>query len=67
MRPTSPLSFFFFFVSQGVLEEVQLIEWPNPKQAVLNTLLVIGIVGGTSALLFAVNTGLTELSRVVYK
>lgn len=51
---------------QGVLEEVGLIRWPSPKQAVLNTVLVIAIVGGTSALLFAVNTLLTELSRVVY-
>ena len=52
--------------SQGVLEEVFLIKWPTPKQAFLNTLLVIAIVGGTSGVLFAVNTLLAELSRIVY-
>ena len=51
---------------QGVLEEVQLIDWPIPKTAFVQTLLVIGIVVGTSALLFAVNTLLTELSKTVY-
>jgi preprotein translocase SecE subunit len=51
---------------QGVLEEVQLIDWPSPKTAFVQTLLVIGIVVGTSALLFAVNTLLTELSKTVY-
>ena len=43
-----------------------LIKWPTPKQAFLNTLLVIAIVGGTSGVLFAVNTLLAELSRIVY-
>ena len=51
---------------QGVLEEVGLIKWPSPGGAVLNTLLVIGIVAGTSALLLAINTLLTEFSKAVY-
>lgn len=52
---------------EGVLEEVQLIQWPTPGSALLNTLLVLAIVGGTSLVLFAVNTTLAELSREVYK
>lgn len=51
---------------QGILEEVRLIKWPTPKSAVLNTLLVIGIVAGTSGMLFAVNTLLAEVARAVY-
>ena len=43
-----------------------LIKWPSPVSALLNTLLVIAIVGGTSALLFGVNTLLAEASRKVY-
>ena len=49
-----------------MLEEVQLITWPSPQSALLNTVLVIAIVGGTSAVLFGVNTLLAEASRVVY-
>ena len=52
---------------QGVLEEVGLIKWPGPKQAVLNTLLVMLIVAGTSGLLFGVNTLLTELAKIAYQ
>jgi len=51
---------------QGVMEEVGLIKWPSPQSALLNTLLVIAIVAGTSVVLFGVNTGLAELSRAVY-
>jgi len=51
---------------QGVLEEVRLIKWPSPKSALLNTLLVIAIVAGTSALLFGVNALLAEVSAAVY-
>jgi hypothetical protein len=51
---------------QGVLEEVGLIQWPTVSGALLNTLLVIGIVLGTSLVLLAVNTGLAELSRDIY-
>lgn len=51
----------------GVLEEVQLIEWPTFTSALLNTLLVISIVFGTSVVLFGVNTALTEVSNAIYK
>jgi len=51
---------------QGVLEEVRLIKWPTPQGALLNTLLVIAIVAGTSALLFGLNALLAELSAAVY-
>eukprot|EP00890_Picochlorum_soloecismus_P004845 jgi/Picsp_1/5361/NSC_02722-R1_protein len=51
---------------QGVLEEVGLIQWPTIAGALLNTVLVIGIVLGTSLVLLAVNTGLAELSRDIY-
>ncbi len=64
--PRQPQRCSGVWLAQGVLEEVFLIKWPSPKQAILNTLLVIVIVGGTSALLFAVNTLLAELSRVIY-
>lgn len=50
----------------GVMEEVQLIQWPTFTSALLNTLLVISIVFGTSVVLFGVNTALTELSNVIY-
>jgi preprotein translocase subunit SecE len=52
--------------AQGVMEEVGLIKWPAPVKAVLNTLLVILIVAGTSGLLLGINTLLTELSNAVY-
>ncbi len=48
------------------MEEVKLIKWPTPQSALLNTLLVIAIVAGTSAVLFGVNTLLAEASRAVY-
>ena len=45
-------------------EEVGLIKWPEPAKAALNTLLVIAIVVGTSASLLAINSLLTELSKL---
>lgn len=51
---------------QGVLEEAKLVKWPKLGKATLDTLLVIGIVAGTSGLLLAINTLLTDLSKVVY-
>jgi len=51
----------------GVMEEVQLIQWPTFTSALLNTLLVISIVFGTSVVLFGVNTVLTEASNAIYK
>jgi preprotein translocase SecE subunit len=51
----------------GVMEEVQLIQWPTFTSALLNTLLVISIVFGTSVVLFGVNTALTEVSNAIYK
>lgn len=50
----------------GVLEEVALIQWPSFTSAFLNTLLVIGLVFGTSVVLFGVNTALTEISNTIY-
>ncbi|KAL3156969.1 hypothetical protein ABBQ38_001227 [Trebouxia sp. C0009 RCD-2024] len=52
---------------QSILQEVRLIEWPTPKQALLNTVLVIGIVGASSVVLFAINSTLAELSKISYK
>lgn len=49
-----------------MLEEVRLIKWPTPQSALLNTLLVIAIVAGTSALLFGVNALLSEVTQAVY-
>ena len=36
-------------------------------QALLNTVLVIGIVGASSVVLFAINSTLAELSKISYK
>lgn len=55
-----------FWLMQGVLEEIGLIKWPTFQSALLNTLLVVAIVGGASAILFSVNTLLTELSKEIY-
>ncbi|KAL0049063.1 hypothetical protein WJX82_005279 [Trebouxia sp. C0006] len=51
---------------QSILQEVRLIEWPRPKQALTNTVLVIGIVGASSVILFAINSTLAELSKISY-
>lgn len=53
--------------TQGILEEVQLIEWPAPAQALTDTTLVIGIVAFTATVLFGVNTVLADLSKILYK
>ena len=49
---------------QGVSEEVRLIKWPVPGSAVLQTVLVIGIVAGTAAALLAINGALAEVSKI---
>ena len=49
-----------------MLEEVRLIRWPTPQAALVQTLLVVALVGATSVLLFTVNTLLNELSQLVY-
>lgn len=64
--PLDVLILHLHSILQGVLEEVQLIKWPTPQSALLNTLLVIAIVAATSVVLFGVNTALAELSRQVY-
>jgi len=53
-------------LSEGVLEEIGLIKWPSVSSALINTVLVVAIVASTSLVLFGVNTGLTELSKIVY-
>lgn len=52
---------------QSILQEVRLIEWPSPKQALTNTVLVIAIVGASSVVLFAINSTLAELSKISYR
>lgn len=59
-------TFDIVFILQGVLEEIRLIKWPSPVSAVLNTLLVVAIVAGSSVILFGVNTLLAELSKEIY-
>jgi preprotein translocase SecE subunit len=49
-----------------VLAEAKLIEWPSLKQALGDTVLVVGIVLGSALLLFVVNTLLADLSKVIY-
>lgn len=48
-------------VIQGALEEAQLITWPKPGKALLDTVLVLAIVAGTGTALFGVNVALTDL------
>lgn len=45
-------------------EEVGLIKWPAPGKALVQTVLVFGIVAGTAAALLAINSVLTELSKL---
>lgn len=47
---------------QGAFEEAQLITWPRPKKAFLDTFLVLAIVMGSGAMLLGVNVLLTNLS-----
>lgn len=49
-----------------VLAEAKLIEWPSLKQALGDTVLVVGIVLGSALLLFVVNTLLADLSKIIY-
>ena len=49
-----------------VMAEAKLIEWPSLGQALGDTVLVVGIVLGSALLLFAVNTLLADLSKVIY-
>jgi preprotein translocase SecE subunit len=51
---------------QGALAEVELIDWPRPGRAAIETLYVLAIVVGASAFLFGLNTALTQLSRSLY-
>lgn len=51
---------------QGALEEAQLISWPAPGKAFLDTLLVLGIVTGTGMLLFGLNVLLADVSQWFY-
>eukprot|EP01023_Acetabularia_acetabulum_P025555 TRINITY_DN2444_c0_g2_i4.p2 TRINITY_DN2444_c0_g2~~TRINITY_DN2444_c0_g2_i4.p2 ORF type:complete len:158 (-),score=20.14 TRINITY_DN2444_c0_g2_i4:399-872(-) len=53
-------------ILQGAFDETRLIEWPGAGSAVTNTFLVIGIVAGTSAMLFAINSLLVEVSNKFY-
>eukprot|EP01024_Parvocaulis_polyphysoides_P064964 TRINITY_DN7565_c0_g1_i10.p2 TRINITY_DN7565_c0_g1~~TRINITY_DN7565_c0_g1_i10.p2 ORF type:complete len:155 (-),score=20.01 TRINITY_DN7565_c0_g1_i10:350-814(-) len=53
-------------ILQGALDETRLIEWPGPGSAITNTFLVIGIVAGTSVMLFTINTLLVEISNIFY-
>lgn len=64
-QPSSPRS-PLLSLGQGVTEEVRLIKWPAPVAAVLNTVLVIGIVAGTAATLLGINSLLAELSDLIY-
>lgn len=51
---------------QGALEEAQLITWPKPQKAALDTVLVLFIVACSGALLFGMNVALAELSEWWY-
>ncbi|PNW77937.1 hypothetical protein CHLRE_10g457650v5 [Chlamydomonas reinhardtii] len=53
-------------IVQGALEEAQLITWPRPQKAALDTVLVLFIVAGSGALLFGMNVLLAELSEWWY-
>lgn len=52
---------------QGAVSEAKLITWPRPQKALLDTALVLGIVAGTSALVFGLNVLLAELATAWYK
>ena len=52
---------------QGAVSEAKLITWPRPGKALLDTALVLGIVAGTSALVFGLNVALAELAGAWYK
>jgi preprotein translocase SecE subunit len=51
---------------QGAASEARLITWPGPQKALLDTALVLGIVAGTSALVFGINVAFAELAGAWY-
>ena len=51
---------------QGALDEAQLITWPTPQKALLDTVLVLAIVSASGALLLGVNILLADLSTAWY-
>lgn len=53
-------------IVQGALEEAQLISWPTPGKALLDTVLVLGIVAVTGSLLFGLNVVLADASQWWY-
>lgn len=53
-------------VVQGALEEAQLISWPTPGKALLDTVLVLAIVAATGAMLFSLNVLLADVSGLWY-
>jgi preprotein translocase subunit SecE len=48
------------------LEEAQLISWPTPGKALLDTVLVLAIVAATGAMLFSLNVLLADVSGLWY-
>eukprot|EP00877_Chromochloris_zofingiensis_P001438 jgi/Chrzof1/11295/Cz05g31130.t1 len=54
-------------VVQGALEEAQLISWPSPGKALLDTVLVLAIVASTGVLLFGANVLLNDASNWWYR
>uniref|UniRef100_A0A6T8VXE9 Uncharacterized protein n=1 Tax=Chlamydomonas leiostraca TaxID=1034604 RepID=A0A6T8VXE9_9CHLO len=53
-------------IVQGAIEEAQLITWPTPKKALLDTVLVLGIVTLSGSLLFGLNLLLAQGSEIWY-
>jgi preprotein translocase SecE subunit len=51
---------------QGALEEAQLISWPSPQKAVLDTVLVLAIVTASGFLLFGFNVLLADVATWWY-
>lgn len=53
-------------MATSVLAELQYIEWPKPQAAAADTAIVIVIVLGSAAFLFALNSVLTKLAELIY-
>lgn len=51
---------------QGALSEVNLIDWPAPGKAALETVYVLLIVVGATAFLFGLNGVFTEIANKLY-
>lgn len=51
---------------ESVRDELQYIEWPSAKQAVMDTGVVIAIVVASSTFLLALNGALTSLSNKLF-